>query len=466
MLYSDEEALQVLVASTASVIGDEFFPVFVENLAKVLDVRHALISILEDTASNPRASARAFWTDGKLGAPFEYELEHTACATVLRDGKTCFYPHNASQAFPQNPCFVLYEAEAYLGVPLFDKTGGVIGLIAIFDSQPLAHEQRAKTLMELFASRVSAELERQRTEAALKQSEAIAQIYAKDLEKSMYRLKQTQAQLIQTEKISSLGQLVAGVAHEINNPVSSISGNLPHLQRSVADLIHHLHLYHRHYPEPIAAILQNAKAVDLDYSLEDLPKIISTISLSAERIHAIMQALRNYSRVDDTEMRAVDLHGGIETALIILSHRLKANSERPAIRVVKKFAPLPPVKCYPGKLNQVFINLLANAIDALEESNISQTYREIEQLPNIITIQTDLDHDHVTIQISDNGMGIPEPLQHRLFQPFFTTKPEGKGTGLGLSICHQIVIEEHKGSIECKSSQGQGTTFTVQIPLT
>ncbi len=340
-----------------------------------------------------------------------------------------------------------------------------MGLIAILDSKPLIHEQRAIMLMELFASRVSAELERQRTEAALRLSEATAQAYARDLERSMHKLQQTQAQLVQTEKISSLGQLVAGVAHEVNNPVSFIAGNLSHLQESTTDLIRHLELYQQHYSEPVAAIQKNAEEIDLEYMLEDLPKAISSMKLGTERIKDIMQSLRNYSRVDGSEMRSVDLHEGLEATLIILSHRLKARPERPAIKVVKQFGKLPPVKCYPGQLNQVFTNLIANAIDALEESSLGKTHAELEQAPNMITVQTSSDGHYATIQISDNGLGIPESIQQNLFKSFFTTKPEGKGTGLGLSISHQIVTEKHCGSIECVSSQGQGTTFIVQIPL-
>jgi signal transduction histidine kinase len=240
---------------------------------------------------------------------------------------------------------------------------------------------------------------------------------------------------------------------------------LSHLQKLTIDLIYHLQLYQQYYPNPIKALKENAEAIDLEYTLEDLPKAISSMKLGTDQIRDIMQSLRNYSRVDGAEMKAVDLHEGIKATLIILSHRLKAKPERPAIEVVKQFGILPSVKCYPGQLNQVFTNLVANAIDALEESNQGKTYSELEQSPNIITIQTSSDGHFATIEISDNAAGIPEFVQQNLFKSFFTTKPEGKGTGLGLSISHQIVTEQHGGSIECVSSQGQGTTFIVRVPL-
>jgi signal transduction histidine kinase len=294
-------------------------------------------------------------------------------------------------------------------------------------------------------------------------SEATAQAYARDLEQSINQLQQTQAQLVQTEKIASLGQLVAGVAHEVNNPVSFISGNLSHLQQSTADLTQHVLLYQRYYPEPVTAIQDHAEAIDLEYVMGDLPQAVASMRLGTDRIGEIMQSLRNYSRIDGTDMKAVDLHEGIDATLIILSHRFKAGPKRPAIQIVKQFGDLPLVKCYPGQLNQVFTNLIANAIDALEESNLGKTYHELEQSPNVIKIQTSFEHDYATISISDNGLGIPESVQENLFQSFFTTKPKDKGTGLGLSISHQIVTEKHGGTIDCISAQGQGTTFIVRV---
>ncbi|WP_448600543.1 trifunctional serine/threonine-protein kinase/ATP-binding protein/sensor histidine kinase [Thermoleptolyngbya sp.] len=298
-----------------------------------------------------------------------------------------------------------------------------------------------------------------------------AQLYAREqdksqcLQESLQKLQQTQAQLVQTEKISQLGQLVAGVAHEVNNPVSFIAGNLAHASRYIEDLVEHLALYQQHYAQPVAAIQDHAEAIDLEFLLEDLPKMVNSMKLGTDRIRDIMQSLRTYSRADGSEKRPTDLHAGLDTTLLILSHRLKAKPERPAIRIVKNYGTLPPVDCYSGQINQVFMNLIANAIDAMEEGNAGKSLSELEQQPNTITISTSATHNTVTICIADNGPGLSEAVRQKLFDAFFTTKPEGKGTGLGLSISYQIVTENHGGTLECRSVPGQGAEFVVQLPV-
>jgi predicted ATPase/signal transduction histidine kinase/tRNA A-37 threonylcarbamoyl transferase component Bud32 len=298
-----------------------------------------------------------------------------------------------------------------------------------------------------------------------------AQLYAREQDKSrclqdsLQKLQQTQAQLVQTEKISQLGQLVAGVAHEVNNPVSFIAGNLSHASRYIEDLVAHLALYQQHYAQPVAAIHDHAEEIDLEFLLEDLPKMVNSMKLGTDRIRDIMQSLRTYSRADGTEKRPTDLHAGLDTTLLILSHRLKAKPERPAIRVVKNYGKLPPVNCYSGQLNQVFMNLIANAIDAMEDGNVGKSLAELEQHPNTITISTSAAYNAVTIRIADNGPGMSEAVRQKLFDAFFTTKPEGKGTGLGLSISYQIITENHDGTLECVSAPGQGAEFVVRLPL-
>lgn len=298
-----------------------------------------------------------------------------------------------------------------------------------------------------------------------------AHLYAGEQEKSqqlqqyLETLQQTQAQLVQTEKISSLGQLVAGVAHEVNNPVGFIAGNLSIANQYIEDLLELLSLYQENLPSPPEEIETFQEDIDFDYILEDLPKMITSMELGTDRIRDIMQSLRNFSRTDSADKKPVDVHEGIETTLMILQHRFKANSERPKIELVKKYEELPPVKCYSGQLNQAFMNLLANAIDALDESNEGKTYAEIEKNPNVITIRTSADEDKVTIRIADNGPGMPEEVRSKLFNAFFTTKPEGKGTGLGLSISYQIVTETHGGDLYCLSSPGNGAEFVIELPL-
>ena len=288
---------------------------------------------------------------------------------------------------------------------------------------------------------------------------------SQQLQQSLETLQQTQAQLVQTEKISSLGQLVAGVAHEVNNPVGFIAGNLSIANQYIEDLLQLLSLYQENLPSPPEEIETFQEDIDLDYLIEDLPKMITSMELGTDRIRDIMQSLRNFSRTDSADKKPVSVHEGIETTLMILQHRFKANSERPKIEVVKKFEELPLVKCYSGQLNQAFMNLLANAIDALDESNEGKNYAEIEKNPNVITIRTSADEDKVTIRIADNGPGMPEEVRSKLFNAFFTTKPEGKGTGLGLSISHQIVTETHCGDLYCLSSPGNGAEFVIELPL-
>lgn len=287
---------------------------------------------------------------------------------------------------------------------------------------------------------------------------AAAQAHAQELEKALLDLRRTQAQLIETEKLSSIGQMVAGVAHEINNPVSFIYGNLCYASDYVQDLLALLNLYQEYYGKHHPPVQAKIKAIDLDFLLKDLPKVLQSMQVGADRVRQIVLSLRNFSRSDRLLMEAVNLHEGIDGTLLILQNRLKARYHRPTIEVVKDYGDLPSVECYAGQINQVFMNLLSNAIDALEE------------VPNHlgrITIQTRVnpDHSRIIIRISDNGPGITPDVQSQLFDPFFTTKPIGKGTGLGLSISHQIVVEKHGGSLRCESEPGQGTEFWLELPL-
>jgi len=344
-----------------------------------------------------------------------------------------------------------------------------LSVLKLLASQASISLQNASLYEELHAYSQQLETKNQELDGknvALQESSVREREKAQALEQSLHKLQQTQAQLVQTEKISSLGQLVAGVAHEVNNPVSFVVGNLHHASQYVAGLIKHLQLYQQYFPNSPDEIAENAEEIDLEYVLEDLPKMLSSMKVGTDRIREIMQSLRNFSRVDESGKKPVNIHDGLDSTLMILQHRLKAKPERPAIQVVKEYGNLPPVECYPGQLNQVFMNLIANAIDVFEEYNSSRTYDEIERHPNIIRIRTEvLDGNQVVIRIVDNGLGMTEEVRSRLFDPFFTTKPVGKGTGLGLSISYQIVVEKHLGKIECNSSPGKGTEFAIAIPI-
>jgi predicted ATPase/signal transduction histidine kinase len=290
---------------------------------------------------------------------------------------------------------------------------------------------------------------------------------AQQLETSFDQLKQAQLQLVQSEKMSTLGNLVSGIGHEINNPINFLSGNLQPAREYVQDLLTFIDLYQKYYPQPVAEIAQEIEARDLDYVKEDLPKVISSMQQAVDRIYDISISLRTFSRADTHKRIPFNIHEGIDSTLMILQHRLKASESRPRIQVVKNYGHLSEVKCFPGQLNQVFMNLLANAIDALEESNTGSSFQEIELNPNCITISTSLDEAKklVTIRIQDNGLGMPEEVKAKIFDYLFTTKSVGKGTGLGLAIAHQIIVEKHGGILDVDSVLGEGATFIVTIPI-
>ncbi|MCL1469468.1 ATP-binding protein [Argonema antarcticum] len=297
---------------------------------------------------------------------------------------------------------------------------------------------------------------------------AAAQAQAQQLEKALHDLQQERIKLIHTERISSLGQLVAGVAHEINNPINFIYGNLTYANNYVEDLIKLLHLYQKEYPNPNPSIEKKIIDIDLDFLIQDLPKVLSSMKIGADRIRQIVLSLRTFSRMDEKEMKPVDIHEGIESTLLILHSRLKSKDDRPEIKIIKEYGNLPLVQCHVGQLNQVLMNLLSNAIDALEMGTGDCSIPNPKsQIPNPqILIRTEALHpDYINVRIADNGPGITEEVKARLFDPFFTTKPVGKGTGLGLSISHQIVVEKHGGSLLCVSEPGQGTEFWIEIPI-
>jgi PAS domain S-box-containing protein len=305
--------------------------------------------------------------------------------------------------------------------------------------------------------------ERKEAETALRHSEAKLRKQTSELEATLQELKQTQAQLIQTEKMSTLGQLLAGVAHEINNPINSLCNYLPYLSDHVERLLELIAFYEQTFEPEKPEITAKKAEIELDYIKEDIPKIISAMSIGTARIEEIALSLRNFSRMDEGKKKFADIHQGIDSTLLILHHRLKAKGSRPEIKIIKNYADLPQVKCALGQISQVFINLLGNSIDALEQ-------RIKENDPNVsaptIWISTEIvDENWVKIRIADNGQGIAKENLHQLFEPFYTTKPLGKGTGLGLSISKQIITEKHSGKIECHSELGKGAEFLIELPI-
>ncbi|MGB6299492.1 MAG: ATP-binding protein [Rivularia sp. (in: cyanobacteria)] len=282
-----------------------------------------------------------------------------------------------------------------------------------------------------------------------------------ELEQTLNELKSTQAQLIQTEKMSSLGQMVAGVAHEINNPVSFVYGNINHVNQYIEDILELIELYQQEFPSPGEDIEEKLDNMELDFVKEDLPKILTSMKMGATRIREIVLSLRNFSRLDEADMKEVDIHEGIESTLLILQNRLKSKPNRTEIKIIKNYERLPKIECYPGQLNQTFMNIINNAIDVLEEGR-----DQLDMQNPQISIHTQLiDNKTVKITIADNGKGMTEKVKNKLFDPFFTTKPVGKGTGLGLSITYQIIVDKHQGKLSCKSEPGKGTEFIIEIPL-
>ncbi|HEY9749794.1 MAG TPA: PAS domain-containing protein [Allocoleopsis sp.] len=388
----------------------------------------------------------------KIGLIAEERQPHLT-NTVLDD------PRVGDKAWAQREGMV-----AFAGYPLIVEEQ-LLGVIAMFARKPLS----VSTLdaLAFVSQEIALGVKRKQTEIALRQSETRLREKAQQLESTLWELQQTQTQIVQSEKMSSLGQLVAGIAHEINNPVNFIYGNLKHANEYTQDLLGLLQLYQQHYPQPVTAVAAEAEAIDLDFLIGDLPKLLSSMKVGADRIRQIVVSLRNFSRMDETDMKPVDIHEGIDSTLMILQHRLKTGHQHPAIQLVKNYGDIPLVECYAGQLNQVFMNILSNAIDALEEQDPQPSSPGVATSLSQICISTEkADSDRVRIRIADNGPGLSAVVKQHLFDPFFTTKPVGKGTGLGMSISYQIVTEKHGGSLHCVSEPGQGAEFMIEIPIT
>ena len=287
------------------------------------------------------------------------------------------------------------------------------------------------------------------------------------LTQTLETLQDAQLQLVQSEKMSALGNLVAGIAHEINNPIGFVAGNLKMAREYIGDLFKLIELYQKYYPNPEPEIDQEIEEMDLEYLRDDLPKLFDSLKVGSERIRKISISLRTFARGDTEKKISSNIHEGIDSTILILRHRLKANESHPGIKVIKNYGNLPLINCYSGQLNQVFMNLLANAIDSLEESNIDKSFEEIEENLNQIEITTSLTEDEksILIKIADNGLGISEEVQQKIFDHLFTTKPVGKGTGLGLSIAREIIVDKHGGNLSFNSEIGKGTEFIIEIPV-
>ncbi|MEH2381294.1 MAG: response regulator [Nostoc sp.] len=278
-------------------------------------------------------------------------------------------------------------------------------------------------------------------------------------------LQQAQTQLIQAEKIATLGHLTAGIAHEVNNPINFIAGNLNFLEEYVQEVVDLLKLYQKYLPDPPVEIQNAIKTKDISFLLNDLSKIIQSMQVGTDRVIEIVSSLNNFSRSREAGNKLTNLHEGLESTLLILGHRLQANAHRPTIQLIKEYGELPPIECYPGEINQVFMNLICNALDAIEEIQKNQDFEEISKYPGVIRIQTESIGERVILRIADNGSGISEADRTKIFDAFYTTKTIGKGTGLGLSIAYQIVVNNHRGKLTFHSTQSYGTEFVIELPI-
>ncbi|MFM9267813.1 CBS domain-containing protein [Tychonema sp. BBK16] len=372
----------------------------------------------------------------------------------------------------------LQLANQQLQQEIFDRQRAEAALRQAHDDLKRQVEERTAQLLESNELLRRDIIKRQRVEEVLRRKQTCLKNQAEQLEQTLRKLQLTQSQLVQTEKMSSLGQMISGIAHEINNPVNFIYGNLSHATNYIKELIQLLELYKHHYPEPVSEIRELAADIEVEFLVEDLSKILSSMQIGTERIRQIVLSMRNFSRSDQSSINPVDIHEGIDSTLLILQHRLKAQGGHPAIQIIKKYGDLPLIDCCGGQINQVFMNIISNAIDALDEQIQNGSWGRINaknapvpiansplSVPSITICTEVIDGNFVAIRISDNGGGIPDHIRSKLFDPFFTTKPVGKGTGLGLSISYHLIVEQHGGRLKCISDVGVGTEFAIEIPI-
>jgi len=427
-----------------------------ENLAQAQRIAHIGNWEFNVITSQISWSAELFRIFGL--EPNQTEPSYQQLLDFIHPDDRCQFEETVKQAIAQGLC---YELE----FKILPKNRTTVRHLEV-RIEPIFDENHQ--VIKLFGTALDIS-QRKKSETALRESELRERERAYQLQLILDELKRTQSQLVQTAKMSSLGQMIAGIAHEINNPAAFILGNIAIGRQYFSDLIRLIQAYQETYPDSPTTIQNIAEDIDLEFIQEDWHKLLNSIQEGAERIHHIILSLRNFSRLDEAEIKTVDIHQGLDSTLFILQHRLKSPGNRQEIQIIKDYGQLPKVTCYANQLNQVFINILTNAIEAIDSYSIPGVIKisteapeaKGQDLPNNGNSLT----DRVRIQITDNGIGIPEDLQPQIFDPFFTTKQVGSGTGLGLSISYQIIVEKHQGQLTCESTPEKGTTFTIELPI-
>jgi two-component system, NtrC family, sensor kinase len=458
-----ETALHFMVEETVAKTGAEFYHTCVRSIADIFQAQYAFVTeLVDDTCS--RSRMLSLWTGESFVEPYEFDLSGTPCQVVFRETWGIF-PRALQATFPEASALATLGAESYLAVVIPDSQGNPMGNLGFIDTKPLPDDLTiAKSILKLFAARVGAEMERHADKEKLQIQGEQHLLLSQTLQQTLQDLQRTQSQILQAEKMSSLGQLVAGIAHEINNPVNFIHGNLSAARAYFQDLLDLLESYQQAYPQPLASIVEKSQDMDLAFLRQDLPMLLDSMTSGTHRIREIVTSLRTFSRLDESELKSVDIHTGIESTLMLLQNRLRSKPGRHEIQVIKDYGTFPPIECFAGHLNQVFMNIFSNAIDALESLRTGDPHLPSGDLPTLM-ISTETQTDRLTIQVTDNGIGIPQDLQSQIFDPFFTTKPVGQGTGMGLSISYQVITQKHGGHLSCHSEPGKGSKFIIQIPL-
>ncbi|NES67834.1 MAG: GAF domain-containing sensor histidine kinase, partial [Okeania sp. SIO2D1] len=440
--------------------------------------------VIEAQAIRESNSSEEIQLKSQQSLPLEstYELPTSLIYYVARTQKTVVLDNATNETqFAADPYIQNYQPKSILCIPIINR-GQFIGILYLENNLTFAaFTKHHLEVLKVLTTQAAFSLENARLYENLSTAKNQLEEYSRTLEEkvkerteelneknlhlseTLKQLQHTQSQLIQTEKMSSLGQMVAGIAHEINNPITFISGNINHVAEYSQDLLDLINTYQQEYPNPTAKIKEIIEEIDLNFLTQDFDKLLHSMEIGVERISKIVLSLRNFSRLDESEMKPVNIHDGIDSTLLISQNRLSSPGNKSEIKIVKKYASLPLINCYASQLNQVFMNIINNAIDALEEKRKKESRSSDKPT---ITISTTVTKDRtVQIKISNNGPSISPEIKQKIFDPFFTTKPVGTGTGLGLSISYSIIVEKHKGKLICNSVPGKGVEFAIEIPL-